>query len=125
MSDMLMPASGLVIRERQEGEVTVLTLSGEITLDDGDLAFRERIHQLIERGRTKVVADLDGVLFIDSAGVGMLAAKLKTLRAQGGDLRLSRLSRRGRRLLSTMKILLAFETFEDEASAIESYARPQ
>jgi len=121
----IMSDSKLAIEEREEGDVTVLTLTGEITLDDGDLAFRRRVHDLIDRGRAKLVVDLAGVMFIDSAGVGMLAAKLKTVRERGGDLRLSRLSNRGQRLLGMMKILVAFETFDDEASAVASYGWPR
>jgi len=117
-----MSDSKLDIQERDDGDVTVLTLTGEITLDDGDLAFRRRVHELIDRGRAKLVVDLAGVTFIDSAGVGMLAAKLKTVREKGGDLRLSRISSRGQRLLGIMKILIAFETFDDEASAVSSFA---
>ena len=102
--------------------MTVLTLTGEVTLDDGDLLFRRRVHELIERGRTKVVADLAGVSYIDSAGVGMMVAKLKTLRESGGDLRLARFSRRTERLFGMMKLLITFETFEDVASAVRSFA---
>ena len=117
-----MPPSKLDIQERQDGDVTVLTLTGEITLDDGDLLFRKRVHDLLDQGRTKLVVDMAGVTYIDSAGVGMLAAKLKTVREKGGDLKLARISSKGQRVLGMMKLLLAFETFDDEASAIKSFA---
>ncbi len=117
-----MPGSRLQIDERQEGEVTVLALNGEVTLDDGDLAFRRHVHELIDRGRTKVVADLGNVSYIDSAGVGMIVAKLKTLREHGGDLRLARFSRRSERLFGMMKLLITFETFADVDAAVRSFA---
>ena len=117
-----MPQSTLNIQERQEGDVTILTLIGQITLDDGDLLFRKRVHDLLDQDRTKIVADLAGVTYIDSAGVGMLAGKLKTVRDKGGDLKLARISSKGQRVLGMMKLLLAFETFDDEASAIKSFA---
>ena len=116
-----MPDSKLTIEERHEGEVTVLTLTGQITLDDGDLLFRRHIHDLLDRGRTKVVVDLADVTYIDSSGVGMMAAKLKTVREKGGDLRLARISSRSQRLFGMMKLLIAFETFDDEASAVRSF----
>ena len=114
-------ADKLSIIEREVGDVTVLTLAGQILLDDGDLALRQSIHDLVARGRIKVVLDLADVTYIDSAGIGMIAGKLKTLRERGGDLKLLRLKVRGQRLLGTMKLLIIFETFDAEDMAVKSY----
>ena len=117
--------SKLQIDERQEGDVAVLTLTGQITLDDGDLAYGRRISELTGRGIVKIVVDMAAVTFIDSSGVGMLAAKLKHVRERGGDIRLVHLTSRSQRLFGTMKLMIVFETFEDEAAAVRSFvARP-
>ena len=116
-----MAESKLSIVERESGDVTILELSGQILLDDGDLAIRQRVHDLADRGRTKLVVNLAAVTYIDSAGVGMLAGKLKTLRERGGDLKLLNLTSRGQRLFGMMKLHLMFETFDDEAMAVKSY----
>jgi anti-sigma B factor antagonist len=117
-----MAESKLTIDERQAGDVTVLLLTGQMLLDDGDLAFRKRIHDLIDRGFAKIVLDLGGVTYIDSSGVGMLVAKLKTLKEKGGDMKLLNLNRRAESLLGMLKLLILFETFQDEASAVRSFA---
>jgi anti-sigma B factor antagonist len=114
--------SRLRIDERSIDDVTILTLTGEIRLDDGDLALRKKVHELLDLHRVKIVIDLGGVTSIDSSGVGMMAAKLKTVREHGGDLRLLNLNARGQRLLTLAKLRTAFETFEDEASALRSFA---
>jgi anti-sigma B factor antagonist len=114
--------SKLTIAERQAGDVTVLTLTGQMLLDDGDLAFGRCIRDLIARGCVRIVVDLGEVTYIDSSGVGMMAAKLKTARESGGDMRLVHLTSRSQRLLGMLKIMTVFETFEDEASAIRSFA---
>jgi anti-sigma B factor antagonist len=118
-----MTESKLAIVERQTGDVTVLVLAGQMVLDDGDLAFGRRVRDLIERGRVKVVLDLAAVTYIDSSGVGMLAAKLKSLKEKGGDLRLLNLNRRAESLLGMLKLLVMFETFQDEAAAVRSFER--
>jgi anti-sigma B factor antagonist len=118
---MIDDGSKLNIAERQVDDVTVLTLVGEMLVDDGDLAFRRRIHDLVDKGRVKIVVDLAGVTYVDSSGVGMLAAKLKTVREKGGDIKLVHLTSRGQRLLGMLKILTIFETFDDEAAAVKSY----
>lgn len=117
-----MPESRLTIAERQVGEVTVLILTGQMLVDDGDLLFRRHVHDLIDNGRKKIVVDLGGVTQMDSSGVGMMAAKLKTVREAGGDLKLLHLTSRGQRLFGLMKLRFAFETFEDEAMALRSFA---
>jgi anti-sigma B factor antagonist len=118
------PVSKLQIEERQVEDVTVLTLTGELTLDDGDLKFGKHVDDLVLRqGRRKVLVDMGGVTYIDSAGVGMLAAELRILRRNGADMRLVHLQARNHRLLAMMKLMTVFEVFEDEAMALSSFAR--
>ena len=116
-----MADSKLQIAEREVLGITVLTLSGEMLLDDGDLAFGRLVNNLIARGCVKIVVDLHDVTYIDSSGVGMMAAKLKDVRKKGGDLRLMRLNRQGQRLLSVVKLRSTFEVFDDETMALVSF----
>jgi anti-sigma B factor antagonist len=117
-----MAESQLQITEHQADDVTVLTLSGQMLLDDGDLAFRRQIHDVLSRGHRKIVVDLGGVTYIDSAGIGMMAGKLKTVREAGGAMKLVQLTGKTQRLLAMVKLLSTFEVFEDQASAIRSFA---
>jgi anti-sigma B factor antagonist len=113
--------SRLQIAEHRVGDVTVLVLTGEMTIDDGDLAFRKKIHELVELGQVKLVVDLSGVRYIDSSGIGMLVAKAQTVREKRGDIKLVRLTRRTQSLLALLKLAMAFETFDDEESAVRRY----
>ena len=114
--------SKLTIAEHETDDVTVLTMTGQILLDDGDLVFRQRIHDLVDRGRVKIVLEMAGVTYIDSAGIGMIAGKLKTVRERGGDMKLANLTTRGQRVFGMAKLLVLFETFETEADAVKSFA---
>ena len=104
------------------GDVTVLALSGEMLVDDGDLALRQRIHELLDQGQVKILVDLAGVTHIDSANVGMLVAKQKTVRERGGDVKLMHLTDRSQRLLALMKLVSVFEVFENEDEAVRSFS---
>ena len=116
--------SKLQIAERQVDDVTVLILTGEITLDDGELAFGRRVDDLVlKQGRRKILIDLGGVTYIDSAGVGMMAAELKIVRAKGGAMKLLNLTGHSHRLLAVMKLMTVFESFDDEAMAVRSFSR--
>jgi anti-sigma B factor antagonist len=115
------PGSRLTIVERRLDGVTVLALTGEMLLDDGDLAFRKQVHELAAQGLVRILVDLARVTCIDSSGVGMMVAKLKTVREKGGDMKLVHLTSRSQRLLAMLKLTSVFETFEDEASAVRSF----
>jgi anti-sigma B factor antagonist len=117
-----MAESKLTIEERHADNVTVLVLTGQMLLDDGDLAFGKRISDLSDRGRVKIVLDLGGLTYIDSSGVGMIVFQQKALRQKGGDMKLLHLNRRSETLFGMLKLLIVFETFEDEALAMRSFA---
>ena len=116
-----MSESKLEIQERQEGDVTVLILTGQITLDAGDLVFKARVNDLLGQGRTKIVADMANVTYVDSAGLGMLASKLRTVREKGGDLKLARVPPRSARAQHD-EAADRLRDLEDEAAAIRSFA---
>jgi anti-sigma B factor antagonist len=119
---MTQPESKLHIAERQVGDITVLTLSGAITADDGDLAFGRRVDDLIGKGQVKIVVNLAEVTYIDSAGVGMMVAELKMVRQKGGAMKLAHLTARSHHLLAMLKLKMVFDIFEDEASALHSFS---
>ena len=120
-SSMEFDASKLTIQEHEVGVVTVLKLIGEILLDDGDLAFKAHVQNLMANDRTKLVVDFEDVTYVDSSGVGMLVAKQQTLQKIGGDIRLVHLGPRYERLLGTMRVLPLFRVFADEATAVASF----
>jgi anti-sigma B factor antagonist len=114
--------SKLQIAEHQAGDVVVLALSGEMTVDDGDLAFGRRVDELIRKGHVKIVVDLSQVTYIDSAGVGMMVAEMKMVRDRGGLMKLASLTARSHHLLAMLKLKIVFEVFEDQDSAVRSFA---
>jgi anti-sigma B factor antagonist len=118
--------SKLQIEERHVDDVTVLVLTGQMLLDDGDLAFRRQVDTVLKSGRRKILVDLAAVDHIDSSGVGMMVAQQKLVQQQGGDIRLLRLNSRGQRLFGLLKLRTTFETYDDEALAVRSFTvRPK
>lgn len=49
-------------------------------------AFRKEIEHVLAEGATIVLVDLQDTTFIDSSGLGALAAALKTVRSAGGQI---------------------------------------
>ena len=58
------------MEERRVGPVIVLDATGKLTLGDGDVLLRDRVHSLVQQGHTGVVLNLGGVPSRDSAGIG-------------------------------------------------------
>ena len=113
--------SKLQINESEQSGIAVVALAGELTLDDGDLAFGRYADQLIAAGKLQIVLDLSDVTYIDSAGVGMLVAKSKRVAERGGSIRLARLTPRSHHLMGMLKLKLVFEVYEDIEAAIRSF----
>jgi anti-sigma B factor antagonist len=110
------------IEERVVNEVTILDLKGKITLGEGDEALKDKINSLIHQGRKKILLNLEGVPYIDSAGLGEIVRTYTTVSRQGGQLKLVNLTKRITDLLAITKLLTVFETFEAEPEALKSYS---
>ena len=110
------------IEERIVGNVTILDLKGKITLGEGDEALKDKINSLLQQDRKKVLLNLGGVPYIDSAGLGEVVRTYTTVSRQGGQLKLVNLTKRITDLLSITKLLTVFETFDVEQDALNSFS---
>src|SRR6476469_4848491 len=110
------------ITERRIGDVTVLQVSGRVVLGDGAPELRARMNDLVDEARLKFLLDLRDVTYIDSFGVGVIAAKYVSVRRKGGDVKLLQLSPRCRRALTISGLLRILQAFDTEADALRSFA---
>ena len=110
------------IEERAVGDVKVLDLKGRVTLGEGDELLRDKVNSLLNQGAKKIVLNLAGVPYIDSAGLGEIVRTYTTVSRQGGSLKLLNLTKRITDLLSITKLLTVFETFESEPDAVQSFS---
>lgn len=113
------------VATRQVGDVTVLDISGRITLGEGNVALREVVRDLAEKGHKRVVLNLGKVQYVDSSGVGELVKTHTTLRNQGGQLKLANLNKRVHDLLQMTRLSAVFDIRKDEAGAVESFGESQ
>lgn len=110
------------IEERVVGNVTILDLKGKITLGEGPEALKDKINSLIQQDRKRILLNLEGVPYIDSAGLGEIVRTYTTVSRQGGQLKLVNLTKRITDLLMITKLLTVFETFDSEGEALKSYS---
>ena len=111
----------LSIASREVDGVTVLDLSGRITLGEGSVQLRDAIRELIGKGSKNILLNLGDVNYIDSSGLGELVSAYTTARNQSAGLKLLSLTKKVHDLLQLTKLYTVFDIFDDEASAIASY----
>ena len=107
---------------RQVGDVTVIDAAGRITLGEGASQFRDTIRDLASKGNKKILLNLSEVSYIDSSGIGELVSGFTTITNAGGQLKLVGLSKRIKDLLQITKLYTVFYVYDDEATAVRSFA---
>lgn len=110
------------IESRTVGDVHILDCSGKITLGDGTMVVRNAVREIVNNGGKKIVLNLAGVSYIDSSGVGELVSTYTTVTAKGGHLILMNLTGKIRELLTITKLLTVFRVFDNEPTALASFA---
>jgi anti-sigma B factor antagonist len=106
---------------RQVEDITIIDVSGRITVGEGNVMLRETVFGLLDKGNKKLLLNLHNVGYIDSSGMGELVRSYTTVKNQGGQMKLVNLSKRVQDLLQLTRLYSVFEIEPDEASAIESF----
>jgi anti-anti-sigma factor len=107
--------------ERRVGTVTILDLSGRLTIDYGAELLKDKINGLIVEGRTRVVLNLALLSYMDSGGLGQLVSCHNSLAKTTGGLTLLRLTKRNTDLLSITRLSTVFQTSNSEDDAVRSF----
>lgn len=108
---------------RRVDGVTILDLSGRITLGEGSVVLRDQIRDLLGKGEKKLLLNLGDVTYIDSSGIGELVSAFTTVRNQGGELKLLNLTKKVHDLLQITKLYTVFDVKDDETSAVKAFAK--
>ena len=110
------------LEQRIVGQVTVVKVTGDITLNKGgDVLLKDKVQSLIQQGQKDILLDLSGVSYVDSAGLGELVQAYATTKNRGGALKLLSVTKRLKDLLVVTKLLTVFDTFDAEADALASF----
>jgi anti-sigma B factor antagonist len=111
------------VSNRQVDGVTVVDMSGRITLGEGSVILRDTIRDLVGKGQKRILLNLGDVTYIDSSGIGELVSAFTAVRREGGELKLLNLTKKVHDLLQITKLYTVFDIKDDEAGAIKSFAK--
>jgi anti-sigma B factor antagonist len=108
---------------RQVDGVTIVDMSGRITLGEGSVVLRDAIRDLIGKEQKKILLNLGDVTYIDSSGIGELVSAFTAVRREGGELKLLNLTKKVHDLLQITKLYTVFDIKDDEAAAVQSFSK--
>lgn len=111
----------LEVSDRRLGDVVIVMVTGRLIADQRSCPFCDHVDALLAAGARKFLIDLSRVTTIDSAGVGALVWKYRSVMGKGGAFKLLRPSRRVRTVLAITRLDTIFEMFDSESAAIGSF----
>jgi anti-sigma B factor antagonist len=109
------------VATRQVDGITILDLSGRITLGEGSVTLRDAVHDVLAKGSKKILLNLENINYIDSSGIGELVSGFTSVRNAGGELKLLNLTKKVHDLLQITKLYTVFDIWDNEASGITSF----
>lgn len=109
------------LSRRDIGPVTVLDLSGKLTLSEGAGRLKEKVSSLVFEDRKHIILDLAHLSYLDSAGLGEMVACYSTATKGGGKVKLANTTGKIKDLLTITKLLTVFDAYDSEAEAVASF----
>ena len=111
----------LTINVREIQDVVILELGGRLVMGEEVDSVRHMIHDLVDHHHKRISLNLDQLSRVDSTGIGMLVEAVIYTVKQGGRLSLYMVPRLVRNVLTTHRLLQAFEIHPTEAEAIAGF----
>jgi anti-sigma B factor antagonist len=109
------------VSTRQVADVSVVDVSGHVTVGGGSNALGEILRDLTSKGHKKILVNLKEVSYIDSSGIGELVSAFTAVTQEGGHLKLFGLSAHVEDKLVITRSHTFFEVYENEAAAVRSF----
>jgi anti-sigma B factor antagonist len=108
---------------RQLGPVAIVDISGRIVLGEECASLRKLVCDLLSDGHKQILLNLAEVNYIDSAGLGQMVSAFTSVRKQGGELKLLKLTSKVHDLMQITRLYTVFDILDDEALAVKAFAQ--
>jgi len=109
------------LSDYEKGGIAVLEPKGKIMGGPDATMLHDKLHELIEQNKKKVIIDLSKVEWMNSTGLGILISGLTTLRNSEGELKLANVTDKIQSLLTITKLVTVFEAYDSIEEAINSF----
>lgn len=109
------------IAVKEIGDVNVIAVKGNLMGGPETISIHDKVKDLINEEKTKVVIDLAHVKWMNSSGLGTMMGCLTSLRNAKGDLKLSGVTDKVKSLFMITKLITLFETYDTPEQAAKAY----
>jgi len=109
--------------ERKSGDVIIVDLAGRLTLGEGSGTVRSTIKDLVAAKENKILLNLGGVTYVDSAGLGELVGSYASVTNGGGQIKLLNVQAKVHDLLQVTKLYTVFQAYDNEDEAVRSFTK--
>lgn len=116
MSDLFSVSS-----ERQDDDLGVISLSGEVDIFTAP-QFKESLVELLDSGVRRLLVDLSAVTFIDSTALGVLIGGVRRVNGFGGTMAIVVATRPVERVLSVTGLDRVLSMYPTRADALDALA---
>ena len=111
---------GLKLERRKREDLLILDLEGDLDSRSAGVA-KEEVRVAIEGGNHRILFNLEGVLYIDSAGLGTLVSALKATKEHAGGVYIAAMTPQVRMVIELTrldKVLPVFDTVDQAISRL-------
>ena len=109
------------LSDREMNSIVILEPRGKIMGGPDASLLHDRLYELIENDKKRIVIDLAGVEWMNSTGLGILISSYTTLRNHQGELKLANVTDKIRSLLTITKLVTVFEAHDSVEAAVQSF----
>jgi anti-sigma B factor antagonist len=110
------------INVTKRGPVQLIRLRGALRMGPAVDELRKTMEELLANGESRLAMNLAEVPMVDSSGIGLLVRFLASTKQRGGTIKLVQPSKFAVQTLRLVGVLNLFETFDDDETAIKSFA---
>lgn len=105
----------------EKGEIVILSLHGKIMGGPEATEINDKINNLLDENKLKIIMDLKNVEWMNSSGLGILIGAVTLLKNNNGQMKLINVSDRIANLLKITKLNSVFEIQSDLNNALDSF----
>ncbi|MDD3717352.1 MAG: STAS domain-containing protein [Actinomycetota bacterium] len=109
-----------VSRVGDMGEIAVVKVSGVVDSETVEL-FGDAVEGVFAEGCYNIILDIDGLTYINTAGLSIIADAYKKSSQNKGVLKILRAGEAIRELLDVVRFTKIIDIYEDEEEAIGSF----